>query len=154
MSSRAGWAEEIEGVEQQRLANLQRGAVQSAIKGKRGQAFLTEMIAALDALPAKRLAKQTFEEDGEFCALGAVARSRGMQDITLLSIYSIRDVAAAFNASLALTAEIIDENDDMSPHKETREARWVRMRTWAARRIEAKQNASTQKDATTTGKKS
>jgi len=28
-----------------------RGAVKSAIRGKRGQAFLKEMLAALDALP-------------------------------------------------------------------------------------------------------
>src|SRR5262245_16738600 len=32
-----------------------RGAVHAAIFGKRGQAFLTELLAALDALPEKKL---------------------------------------------------------------------------------------------------
>jgi hypothetical protein len=32
-----------------------RGAVASAIRGGRGQAFLREMLAAMDAMPVKRL---------------------------------------------------------------------------------------------------
>jgi hypothetical protein len=50
--SRSGYTEECED-------NWQtirwRGAVKSAIRGKRGQAFLREMLAALDAMPEKRL---------------------------------------------------------------------------------------------------
>ena len=47
-----------------------RGAIKSAIRGKRGQAFLREMLDALDALPQKRLVPNVLQEaewseDGE-----------------------------------------------------------------------------------------
>ena len=42
-----------------------RGAVRSAIRGRRGQAFLKEMLAALDALPEKRLITEDLVIDGE-----------------------------------------------------------------------------------------
>jgi len=41
-----------------------RGAVKSAIRGRRGQAFLREMLAALDALPEKRLITEELVIDG------------------------------------------------------------------------------------------
>ena len=50
-----------------------RGAVNSAIRGKRGQSLLREMREAMDAMPDKRLvAEQLVCEDG-VCALGTVA---------------------------------------------------------------------------------
>ena len=56
-----------------------RGAVKSAIRGKRGQAFLAEMLEALDAMPEKRLiANDLRDRDGEVCALGAVGVKRRM----------------------------------------------------------------------------
>lgn len=42
-----------------------RGAVKSAIRGKRGQAFLREMLAALDAMPEKRLTAGALIFDGQ-----------------------------------------------------------------------------------------
>ena len=42
-----------------------RGAVKSAIRGKRGQAFLREMLAALDAMPEKRLISGALVFDGQ-----------------------------------------------------------------------------------------
>lgn len=42
-----------------------RGAVSSAIRGKRGQAFLREMLAALDAMPEKRLISGVLVFDGQ-----------------------------------------------------------------------------------------
>jgi len=42
-----------------------RGAVSSAVRGKRGQAFLREMLAALDAMPEKRLAAGALVFDGQ-----------------------------------------------------------------------------------------
>jgi hypothetical protein len=42
-----------------------RGAVASAIRGKRGQAFLREMLAALDAMPEKRLTAGALVFDGQ-----------------------------------------------------------------------------------------
>lgn len=55
-----------------------RGAVRSALRGKRGQAFFRELIEALDAMPEKALAPRSFTRDGEVCALGAVALKRGI----------------------------------------------------------------------------
>lgn len=55
-----------------------RGAMLSAKKGKRGQAFFKELLEALDAMPAKELAAHSFTQDGEVCALGAVALKRGI----------------------------------------------------------------------------
>jgi hypothetical protein len=49
---RAGYSEDCDGWALIRW----RGAVTSAIRGKRGQAFLREMLDALDALPVKRIA--------------------------------------------------------------------------------------------------
>jgi hypothetical protein len=50
--SRSGYCEDMD----DQWAHIRwRGAVTSAIRGRRGQAFLREMLAALDAMPEKRL---------------------------------------------------------------------------------------------------
>jgi hypothetical protein len=72
--SRAQYSEDIDGWELIRW----RGAVAKAIKGKRGQAFLREMLIALDALPDKRLIARELEKDGEVCAIGSVGKARGI----------------------------------------------------------------------------
>lgn len=41
-----------------------RGALKSAMRGKKGQAFLKELLAALDAMPRKRLIREHLEIDG------------------------------------------------------------------------------------------
>lgn len=48
-----------------------RGQVASAIRGKRGQAFLRELVAALDAMPEKRLIANDLEQAGNVCAIAA-----------------------------------------------------------------------------------
>ncbi len=74
--NRSGYCESCEGWELIRW----RGAVASAIRGKRGQALLTELLTALDAMPDKRLIAHELEtDDGEVCALGAVGKLRQMQ---------------------------------------------------------------------------
>lgn len=56
-----------------------RGQVASAIRGKRGQAFLRELRDALDALPEKKLCYHELQrKDGACCAIGAVGRARGI----------------------------------------------------------------------------
>jgi hypothetical protein len=55
-----------------------RGAVASAIRGRRGQAFLRELLVALDALPEHKLIANELEKDGAVCALGAVGKARGL----------------------------------------------------------------------------
>ena len=63
---------------------LWRGAVERAIRGKRGQAFLREMASALDAMPVKELVAEEIVRDPEHvCAIGAVALARGM-DVSMI----------------------------------------------------------------------
>lgn len=112
-----------------------RGAVASAIRGKRGQALLAEMAAALDAIPAKRLiAHEIRNESEEVCALGAVAMTRAMP-VDNLDPEDIDTVATAFGVPRALACEITFMNDEWN-YRETPEQRWVRMREWVRSRIE------------------
>lgn len=53
--------------------------VERALNGKRGQALLKEIEAALLALPSKRLIGSAICEKGEVCLLGAVAIERAMK---------------------------------------------------------------------------
>ncbi len=106
-----------------------RGAVASAIKGKRGQRLLRDMLTALEAMPERKLiAHELVSRDG-VCALGAVGRRNGME-MAHLDPEDRYKVAEAFGISQALVAEITWMNDDMY-HKsdEQRHAymtRWVR----------------------------
>jgi hypothetical protein len=108
-----------------------RGAVASAIRGRRGQAFLKEMLAALDALPQKRLVQNELEECGEVCALGAVGKSRGL-DMSKMDPENHEGVAAYFGVAHALACEVMFENDEGGGYwnHETPEKRFDRMRAW------------------------
>jgi hypothetical protein len=111
-----------------------RGAVASAIRGKRGQAFLREMLAALDAMPERLLIKGELEESGQVCALASVGMARGV-DMSQVDPYDRETVAGTFGISDALAAEIMYENDEMSGYKETPEQRFVRVRRWVTAHI-------------------
>lgn len=137
--SRSGYSDDCEGSE----LNMWRGAVNSAIKGRRGQAFLRETLRALDAMPVKRLATDSLREHptGEYCTLGAVGAARGL-DMTPLQDADREPIAEAFKISTALAAEIMFENDEAGRYYtsgatqfETPEQRWSRMRAWIAARI-------------------
>lgn len=109
-----------------------RGAVNSAIKGARGQAFLKEMLAAFDAMPEKKLiAEELALPDGAVCAMGAVGKARGT-DMTKIPPDCRDSIAHAFGIAPALAAEIAFENDQDFRWKndETPEARFMRMRQW------------------------
>jgi hypothetical protein len=45
------------------------GAVKSAIRGKKGQAFLKELLSALDAMPEKKLIAEELELKGQLLVL-------------------------------------------------------------------------------------
>lgn len=116
-----------------------RGAVMSAIRGRRGQAFLKEMLAALDALPEKRLIAHDLEKDGEVCAIGSVGKARGI-DMKAIDPEEYLQVADAFGIAQALAREIEYENDEMGRPldyrlQETPEHRYERMRKWVERNI-------------------
>lgn len=110
---------------------LWRGAVASAIRGRRGQAFLKEMLAALDALPEKMLVDGELDADGAVCAIGSVGRARGI-DMSNIDPADPPQVAAAFGISKALACEIAFENDEAGGYwrSETPEARFLRVRAW------------------------
>ena len=109
-----------------------RGAVASAIRGARGQAFLRELLAAMDTLPRRRLIHGKFYADGEVCALGAVAVCRAM-DMEGLDPDDHENVGPAFGVAGALAREVMYLNDIYS--RETPEDRFERMRAWVVDQI-------------------
>lgn len=64
--SRSGYSDECDDWQ----LIMWRGAVASSMRGRRGQAFLKETLAALDALPEKKLIDYDLEREGAVCALG------------------------------------------------------------------------------------
>lgn len=106
-----------------------RGAVASAIRGNRGQAFLRDLLNALDAMPEKRLiADDLIQPDGAVCAIGALGKVRGV-DMTKLYPDDREAVAQTFGIAPALAAEIVYMNDDVF-YAQTPEGRWTQMRKW------------------------
>lgn len=106
-----------------------RGAVSAAVRGRRGQAFLREMLAALDALPEKRLIPGNLvDKDGEVCALGAVGRARGV-DLSAVDPEDPIAVGRFFGIAQAMAAEIEFENDE-AWGPQTPEKRFERIRNW------------------------
>lgn len=113
---------------------LWRGAVSSAINGKRGQTFLRDLVESLDAMPEKRLITSALVTERGCCAMGAVAVRREI-DTSKVDPFEREDVARLFGIAPAMAAEIAFENDEADFYtgtSETPEQRWVRMRAWAA----------------------
>lgn len=117
------------------------GALKRAIEGKRGQAFLRELAAALDAMPEKRLiAGNLIDDDGEVCALGAVGRARGMTDLADINLdVECHDVVAeAFAMSETLAREVQYQNDEECTWPRagfTPEMRWQSVRKWVSEKL-------------------
>jgi hypothetical protein len=115
-----------------------RSAVTRSLQGKRGQLFLRELIASLDALPVKRLIKDSFvaNDTGEVCALGAVGKSRGLNLEEQFEEMIVNDdidaayVGVTFGIAESMAREIMWENDE-GERDETPEQRWARVRRWA-----------------------
>lgn len=127
--------------------SLWRGTVNSAIKGRRGQAFLKEMLAAMDAMPSKRLIRDELQapdlipcshwgmfETTSVCAIGAVGKARGV-DMARLDPHDRETISGKFNIALPLACEVAYLNDEWGSFKETPEARFDRKRAWVASQI-------------------
>lgn len=115
-----------------------RGTVKSAIRGKRGQGMLEELLEALDAMPVKELISgDLITEDGYCCTVGALLLHREVPDA---GRYHERneELADELDVSEPLIQEIEWENDE-GALRETPSMRWARMRAWVARQITAKQ---------------
>lgn len=132
--SRSGYYEE--GDLDDNRGYLWRGAVRSAIRGKRGQALLREMLTALDEMPVRELIAEELEKDGQVCALGAVGKRRGME-MANLRPDAPEDISKAFDIATALACEIAYVNDDDFRYgsDETAAHRWKRVRAWVASQI-------------------
>ena len=127
--SRSGYSEDCEGL------NLWRGAVRSAINGKRGQAFLKELAAAMDAMPKKELIREELinYESGACCTIGVVCKSRGIQT-DKIDAHDPTSVGKAVGIAMAMAAEIEYLNDEYGEHQ-TPQERWVRMRKWVGENL-------------------
>lgn len=89
-----------------------RGAVQRAINGKRGQAFLRELAAALDAMPDKRLiARELASKDGCLCTLGVIGKARGLA-LGAMDVDDYEGLAASLAVNAKIAQEIMWENDE------------------------------------------
>ncbi len=110
-----------------------RGMVASAIRGKRGQQFLRDLVGALDAMPVKELITGELEQEGQVCAIGALGIARGI-DMSKIDPEDPPQVAGAFNIAECLAQEVVFENDEQCSH-ETPEQRWKSMRGWVASKI-------------------
>lgn len=110
-----------------------RGQVASALRGKRGQRFLRDLVTALDALPEKKLIEGNLEVEGAVCALGALGKHRGV-DISALDTEDWEALGSTFDIAEQLAQETMYINDQ-GPHRYTPEARWERVRGWAVRHI-------------------
>lgn len=116
---------------------LYRGTVTRAIRGKRGQAFLRELAAAMDAMPEKRLiAHELVTGAGEMCTIGVVCKSRGI-DVSGVDVEDADRVGLLVGIARSMAAEIEYENDEAGRHDETPEQRWTRMRKWVSDNMQA-----------------
>lgn len=88
-----------------------RGAVNSAVRGKKGQAFLRELLAVLDAMPEKRLIANDMQIDGEFCALGVVGHARGI-DVENVDTWDVETLSNIFGIAESMAREIMYHNDE------------------------------------------
>ncbi len=111
--SRSGYHEDIDNWQ----LIMWRGRVASAIRGKRGQGLLKELLAALDAMPEKELHRGSFATpEGEFCTLGVLGAARGtkMDDLGDEEEGCDPDqVGERFNIAAPMAQEIMWLNDEM-----------------------------------------
>ena len=145
--NRSGYMDEVDSQEAQWAFIRWRGQLASVIRGKRGQAFLQELLEALDALPVKRLIQHDFIIGApafippalsshvvpDVCALGALGVKRGI-NLLVIDPEDYDAVANAFDVAHQLAREIEFMNDDAFYHL-TPEQRWQKMRDWVASQI-------------------
>ncbi len=121
--------------------DLYRQAVECSIKGKRGQRFLRDLLAALDHMPVKRLIPDKLvTADGQVCALGCLGVARGLP-MQGVSPESHQLLGRMFNVAESLIREVEFMNDGCDGYgweiteDSTPEQRWTYMRKWVARQI-------------------
>lgn len=142
-----------------------RAQVRSATRGKRGQSFLKDMLAALDAMPDKRLiagelvfdgspefpwpyelediivgGDQLVKGNGETVRVGDVCALGSLcvrrgLDMSKFSQGDPEFIADAVDVAHQLAREVIWVNDEDGRRGETPEQRFIRVRAWVAKQI-------------------
>lgn len=134
--SRSGYSDDFDVSQWESICY--RGAVASAFRGKRGQSFLKDLLAALEAMPEKRLVSGELQtEQGEVCALGAIAKVR---NIEMPPVYDDDDsstliMAERLNIANAMAREIVYMNDET--YAETPEQRYEKVLNWIRSEIKS-----------------
>jgi hypothetical protein len=118
-----------------------------AINGKRGQALLREVEAALLALPEHRLIEGAMCRDGEVCVLGALAADRERRDGQSFSEalatveacfpndnYPPDDVSDALGITRTLGWLLMEQNDEAAATF-TPEQRWDWLFAWVRNKL-------------------
>ena len=132
---RSGYVDDYDEEDYPNAVYLWQRAVENAIAGRRGQAFLHEMLEALEAMPVKRLIAEELEQDGEVCAIGSVGRKRGI-DMKPLDPENHKAIAKTFRIAPILVREIEYTNDDdFAFNEETPEQRYERVVKWVREQI-------------------
>lgn len=119
---------------------LYRRSVDNALAGRRGQAFLRDLLAALDAMTQKRLITHELAADGEVCAIGSVGVARKL-DMSEIDPDEPWEVASAFGIASCMAQEIVYVNDECGAASEAPEKRWERVRKWVVEQIRAPQHS-------------
>ena len=146
---RSGYSDEYDG----RDYAMWRGRVASAMRGKRGQQLLRDCLAALDAMPAKRLIPELLVDGEDVCLLGAVGKLRKIPDLEKLDPEDHDRLGNLFDVAPCLIMEIEFENDERLGEveravegrsgtymlKATPEDRYDRMRKWLLDHIDERQ---------------
>lgn len=131
--SRSGYVDD--GMDDTLAYGRWRAQVQSAIRGKRGQSFLRELAAAMDAMPEKILISESLvTPEGDCCTIGVVCKARAI-DVSNIDETSPEEVGDLVGIASQLAAEIAYLNDEAGCYSETPEARWIRMRAWVERHL-------------------
>jgi hypothetical protein len=98
-----------------------RHTVDRSIRGKRGQAFLRDLLAALDAMPEKRLIAHELIENGQVCTLGCAGIAKGV-DVSKVDPEDHDTLGKLLNIANPLVREIEYENDEGSYRAEALKA--------------------------------
>ncbi len=122
---RSNYSEDCDGWELIRW----RGAVASAMRGRRGQAFLRELVATLESMPNKRLIAGELQRGVDVCALGAVGVRRCI-NMSEINPNNYNKLAELFGIAPALVREMSYENDD-GPWNSTPGRRHAYVVNWA-----------------------
>lgn len=106
--------------------------VRQSLASNRGQAFLRELAAEMDAMPDKALIEEELiDEEGNCCTLGVAWKARGLPP-SRWDPTECDGIAQDLGIDECIVREIAYMNDGFS---ETPEQRWKRMRAWVEQRI-------------------